>query len=201
MTAHGAIVGRPAPRGRAGEERDALLVLARERIPVLGTVSPPGTFEAADALWLGPETLVVGVGVRTNGDGARQVAALVERWGVQVVTVPLRPPAQHLLGLVNVVSRSVAGAIGDPPPGLAAQLDRHGVRIVDVGDVLGPLGRWALNVVGVDEGVVVAPAGAPALARRLGGWGVEVVTVEVGELIRAAGGPACATGILRRGDD
>src|SRR5262245_61061449 len=75
MTPEGAILARPASAVRAGEERVAALRLAALGVPIIRSVSGGATFEGADMLWLDPQTVLLGRGLRTNDAGAAQVSA------------------------------------------------------------------------------------------------------------------------------
>jgi len=57
--------------------------LAELGVPILRTIHGQGTFEGADLLWLNEETVVLGIGVRTNREGARQVAEVLKVMGVE----------------------------------------------------------------------------------------------------------------------
>ena len=46
-------------------------------VPVLGRVEPPGCIEGGDVVWLTPRTLAVGIGYRTNAEGAAQLRRLL----------------------------------------------------------------------------------------------------------------------------
>jgi arginine deiminase len=75
MTPEGAVLGRPASKVRAGEERLVAARLAELGIPILCSVRGGGTFEGADAAWIDPDTVLLATGLRTNRHGADQVAA------------------------------------------------------------------------------------------------------------------------------
>ena len=72
MTPEGAILARPASTVRAGEEKHIAHSLANLGVPILRSVRGKGTFEGADALWLGEKTngtkyLLDGNGTSLNG--------------------------------------------------------------------------------------------------------------------------------------
>src|SRR4029453_3070076 len=87
MTPEGAVVARMASQPRAGEERSTTLALANYGVPILRTVGAAACFEGSDALWLRPDSVVIGVGNRTCTDGAAQVSESLRRLGVRVRTV------------------------------------------------------------------------------------------------------------------
>lgn len=199
-TPHGIVLARPAARQRAGEERHAALALARLGVPLLMHPHGRATFEGADALWLNKRTVLLGVGVRTNEEGARQVTGLLTGMGVEVLAVRLAPGVQHLLGVVNFVDRDLAVLHGAKATAeLHEVLAAHGVKTI----VLPPSAELnhglAMNFVTLGPRRLVMPAGCPGVKKILERQGLEALTAEIGEYLKAAGGLACLTGILRRG--
>lgn len=202
MTPEGAVVARMASRVRAGEEKSAAAALAARGAPILRTVSGRGTFEGADALWLDPRTVLVGVGSRTNAEGARQLGEVLNGQGVRVVRVEVPSGVQHLLGLLQIVDRDLALARAERAPrALLSLLARRGVRVVRVPESAEVVERQGLNVVAVAPRRVLMPDDCPALRRLYEGAGLRVeAALDVRQLRRGAGGLACAVGVLSRGD-
>ena len=191
----GAVVGRMASPVRAGEERLVTQALADLGLPIRLTVGGTGTFEGADALWLGPQQVLFGVG-RSNLEALRQLRAL---WP-EIVWVPVPVPAgvQHLLGAVNFLDSHLAALHPGAGPELRAALQRAGVEVWEVEDEEELLRYRALNFVTLAPKKILMPAHCPRSRRRWEAGGVEVHTVEVDEYRKAAGGPGCLTGILWR---
>jgi arginine deiminase len=108
MTPEGAILARPASTVRAGEERWVARRLADLGVPILRTLTGTATFEGADALWLDPQTVLLGRGLRTNNEGIRQVSAALNEIGVQAIPVDLPVGTMHLMGLLRILDRDLA---------------------------------------------------------------------------------------------
>jgi N-dimethylarginine dimethylaminohydrolase len=108
MTPEGAILARPASEVRAGEERVAAWRLAALGVPIVRSVSGRGTFEGADAMWLDPQTVILGRGLRTNDGGIAQVAAVLREMDVATVQVDLPFGTMHLMGMLRIVDRDLA---------------------------------------------------------------------------------------------
>jgi N-dimethylarginine dimethylaminohydrolase len=201
MTPFGAILGRPAPRGREGEEVDALRAVCDLDLPLAGVVHAPGTFEGADLLWVDEQSAVLGIGGRTNAPGARQVVSLLGLHDVDVTCLELPGSAQHLLGELKFVRPDLAFVrdLGQLPQ-LRQWADRHAIRLVDVGAGTGLADpdRRSLNFVTVAPGRVVASPEGRRLRDLVGAGEIAVVEVEVGEYQAAAGGIGCAVAIVRR---
>src|SRR5204863_8067850 len=97
MTPEGAVVGRMAAEQRAGEERFATWALGTLGIPIIATLHGRATFEGADALWLRPDVVLLGIGQRTNAAGFDAVAAIARSLGATVISIALPSIVQHLL--------------------------------------------------------------------------------------------------------
>lgn len=199
MTPEGAVVARTASAQRAGEERHAAEALALAGFPILCTVSGLATFEGADALWIAHDTVLVGVGFRTNRAGAGIVRSVLAAQRVTAIQVELGPGVQHLLGAVVFLDRDLAAL---HPRGatdaLRSILRDHGVRPLELDPDPELDDRKAMNLVALGPRRVLMPAGNPRVRARFEAEGVSVEELEVGEYVKAAGGLGCLTGILRR---
>jgi N-dimethylarginine dimethylaminohydrolase len=199
MTPEGAIVGRPASTVRAGEERWVARRLADLGIPIVRTVRGDGTFEGADATWLDARTVVVGRGLRTNAEGAAQVAAILGDMGVAAIPVDLPWGAMHLMGVLRIANRDLAIAW---PGRLAVQaveaLRGRGYRVLFLPEAPAPDRSTALNFVTLAPGRILMAEGYPIFERFFEKAGLACRTTPVAELRRAAGGIGCLTGILER---
>jgi dimethylargininase len=193
----GAIPLRPGKPNRAGEP-DVLEAWTRARgIPTLGRIEAPGTLEGGDTFWLRPDLLCIGRTLRTNGEGASQLAAIAAGEGdVHIFDVPYwKGPAElvHLLSVISPVADDVA-VVYLPllPAGLYELLQDLSYRLVEVPDEEYP--TLACNVLAVRPGVVVTAEGNDVTRSRLEAAGVEVHAVplrEVGE--NGSGGVTCLT--------
>jgi dimethylargininase len=200
ITDRGAIPLRAGKPGRRGEE---LLVEAwvNERgIPTLGRIEAPGTIEGGDTLWLRPDLLCVGRTLRSNQDGARQLAALVGG-DVRIFDLPYwRGTAEliHLLSVISPVADDLA-VVYLPllPIGLWQLLAELGIRLIPVTDDEFP--TLGCNVLVVRPGVVILAEGNPTTAAALARAGCEVHTYPATEIgLNGSGGPTCLTRPLRR---
>jgi len=199
MTPEGAILGRPASTVRAGEERLVARRLAELGIPILRSVRGGGTFEGADAVWLDPETVILARGLRTNGEGAAQVASLLHEMGVEVVQVGLPYGVMHLMGQLRFADRDLAVAWpGRVPHAAVETLRSRGFRVLFLPDEEEAKHGMALNFVSLGPRRILMPAGNDVTQAFYEEAGIDCVTVEVDELVKAAGGIGCLTGILHR---
>jgi arginine deiminase len=199
MTPAGAILARPASRARAGEERWIALRLAALGVPILSSVAGTGTFEGADAMWLDAGTALVGRGLRTNGEGAAQVAAALAALGIETLVCDLPWGTMHLMGQLRIVDRDLAFAWPGRLAYIAVEaLRARGYAVHAVPDTREAEHGHALNFVTLGPRRIVMPAGNPVTAAFYASHGVEVLDVDIAEIRKAAGAIGCLTGVLGR---
>jgi N-dimethylarginine dimethylaminohydrolase len=197
-TPFGAVIGRMGAAVRAGEEPHAAAALAALGVPLLAFIRGPGTFEGADALWLARDVVLVGVGRRTNKQGAQQLSAVLASVGVTVIRVPVPRGVQHLLGIVNFLDRDLVVVREGAPAVLVTELRARGYQIVWAPAIPEVRYGGTANFVALGRRRIVMPAGGREMRRRYEACGVECHEVDVTEYLNAAGGVACATGVLVR---
>jgi N-dimethylarginine dimethylaminohydrolase len=199
MTPEGAIVGRPASTVRAGEERLLARRLGELGVPILRTVRGEGTFEGADAVWIDPSTVMLATGLRTNQEGAAQVASLLDEMGIAVVRVGLPYGAMHLMGQLRCADRDLAIAWpGRVPYGAVEALRVRGYTVLFLPDEEEAKRGMALNFVTLRPRQIMMAAGNPITQAFYEQAGISCHTLEIDELAKAAGGIGCMTGILER---
>ncbi|MBA3235688.1 MAG: hypothetical protein H0T59_06835 [Chloroflexi bacterium] len=191
----GSIPLRPGKPNRAGEP-DILEAWLRDRgVPTLGRIEPPGTLEGGDTFWLRPDLLCIGRTLRTNDEGARQLASIVGG-DVRIFDVPYwKGPAEliHLLSVISPVADDLA-VVYLPllPVGLWMLLNELGIRLIEVPDAEFP--TLGCNVLAVRPGVVIVAEGNPLTAAALAAAGCEVHSYPAGEIgVNGSGGPTCMT--------
>jgi N-dimethylarginine dimethylaminohydrolase len=201
VTDRGAIPLRPGKPNRRGEPQ-ALEAWTREAgIPTLGRIEAPGTIEGGDTFWLRPDLLCIGRTLRTNSNGAEQLAALVGG-DVRIFDVPYWRGADELIHLLSVIS-PVADDLAVVflpllPVGLWELLADLGVRLVEVPEEEFP--TLGCNVLAVRPGVLVVAAGNPRTRAALEARGCEVHAYAATEIgINGSGGPTCLTRPILRG--
>ncbi len=200
LTPYGAILARMASDIRAGEEKWAQAALAKEGIPILRAISGNGVFEGADALWLNPKVLLVGLGNRTNQDGFRQIQTTMEEFGVECIPVPLPKSVQHLLGILQLTAPNKAIIRQEKTPTVLLNLlAKYQIHTVAVPESIEVRERQALNFVCLDENRILMAKGCPQTKKIFAENGLQIADeVEISQLLLAAGGIACATGIISR---
>jgi N-dimethylarginine dimethylaminohydrolase len=217
-TDFGLIVMRPGKANRVAEGRNHGSFCARLGIPTLAKIVAPGTTEAGDILWLegkrqegkaldektlGPKTLLVGHGYRTNAAGIAQLRALLAPKGIEVLSAPLPhgpgPSAcLHLMSLISLLDEQTALV---DLPWLAVEtvelLKSRGYKFIEIE----PSERdtLACNVLALGGKRLLAIDENHKTNARLRQAGFDLRTFPGSELcINGSGGPTCLTRPLMR---
>jgi N-dimethylarginine dimethylaminohydrolase len=195
VTDSGAIALRPGKPNRAPEPAAIEAWTTAAGIPTVGRIEAPGTIEGGDTFWLQPDLLCIGRTLRTNAEGARQVAALVGG-DVRIFDVPYwHGPAElvHLLSVISPVADDLAVVyLRLLPVGLWSLLGELGIKLIEVPDEEFP--TLGCNVLAVRPGVVIVAEGNPRTAAALAAAGCEVHAYPATEVgINGSGGPTCMT--------
>jgi arginine deiminase len=199
MTPEGVILARPASTVRAGEERYVARKLAELGIPIIRSVRGRGTFEGADAIWLDPQTVMLGRGLRTNDEGAAQVSSTLNEMGVEVIQVDLPFGTMHLMGMLRIVDHDLALS---RPRRLAHRgveaLKTRGFHVEFVPDSWETANNKAFNFVTLGPKEILMVDGNPKTQAFYEGLGIRCHAAAADELGKAAGAIGCLTGVLQR---
>ena len=201
VTDRGSIRLRPGKANRAAEP-EALEAWTRAAgIPSAGRIEAPGTVEGGDTLWLRPDLFCIGRTLRTNAEGARQLASLVGG-DARIFDVPYwKGPAEliHLMSVISPVADDLA-VVYLPllPVGLWELLNDLEIELVEVPEAEFP--TLGCNVLAVRPRVVILAEGNPKTQAALVAAGCEVHTYPATEIgLNGSGGPTCMTRPLFRG--
>jgi dimethylargininase len=175
-----AIITRPGADAR----RPETLTIAEALAPIrpIERLAAPATLDGGDVLRLG-NRLFVGRSTRTNDDGIRQLAGLVQPFGYTVVAVPVTG-CLHLKSAVTQVASATllvnpqwvpTSAFGD-------------CRFIEV-DPREPHGANAL----LAAGSVLYADSSPATAARLRARGLDVRLLAMSEMEKAEGAVTCCS--------
>ena len=170
-------------------------------VPVVGRVELPATVEGGDTVWLDAQTLLVGIGYRTN---EAALEALREAFpGVEVIAFDLphwngEAEVMHLMCFISPLDLDLALVYPRiAPTRLMWLLAERGIEVVEVPDeefeTQGP------NVLALGPRRALALEGNDETRRRMERAGVDVVTYRGDEISRKGdGGPTCLTRPLLR---
>jgi len=203
VTNEGAVILQSGRRERQVEGLPMARRLTELGIPILGWVDGEGVMDGGDTAWLDPETLLVGLGYRTNPEGVRQLRHILNGLVPEVISFDsphFRGPGYviHLMSYLSLVAADVA-VVYSPlmPVRLRTMLLERGYRLVEVPDDEFP--TEGCNVLALEPGKAVMVAGNPLTADGLREHGVEVIEFEGDEIcVRRKSGPTCNTRPLRR---
>ena len=188
-------MGKPARQGEPAAERR---LFDASGIPIHGAITGEGRIEGGDVAWIDEKTLAVGRGYRTNDEGIRQLKALLEPCGAEVVVMPLphyKGPSDvfHLMSVLSPVDDGVA-LVYSPlmtVPFRELLLER-GIRLVEVPDE--EFESMGCNVFAAAPGKCLMLDGNPITRARLEKAGIEIRLYQGDEISRkGAGGPTCMT--------
>lgn len=200
MTPEGAIVCRPGIAARRGEERYAAQALSKLGVPIVRTINGEGFFDGACALWVDRQTVILGTGARANKIGAAQVEYELRNMGVSEI-IPMQIPYghAHLDGLLNFVDKKkvllfpwqVAYDVVKP------LLDK-GFEVIEATDIEEVKVNMCVNIVALEPGKILMPAGSPNTKKKLEKSGVEVIDVHLDEIMKGWGAIHCMSVFLNR---
>ncbi len=202
-TDFGLIVMRPGKANRVLEgARHGAFGVSRG-IPTFGIVTPPGTTEAGDILWLDSQTLLIGHGYRTNAAGIAQMRGLLAPKGIEVLSAPLPygpgPSAcLHLMSMISLLDERTALV---DLPWIAVEtvelLKSRGLSLIEI--EYAERDTLACNVLALGEKRLLAIEQNHRTNEHLRQAGFDVRTFPGSELcINGSGGPTCLTRPLLR---
>ena len=150
----------------------------------LNRIHAPGTLDGGDVLKIG-DTVYVGRGGRTNGEGVRQLRSVLEPLGATVVAVPLTK-VLHLKSAVTALPDGTV--IGFPP-----LIDDTTVfpRFLPVPE------EGGAHVVLLGDGRLLMSSDAPRSAQLFRELGYTPVEVDISEFVKLEGCVTCLSVRLR----
>jgi dimethylargininase len=174
-----AIITRPGAPSRQGEEAAVAKALKKFQ-KHMESITAPGTLEGGD-VFKAEDHFYIGVSARTNAEGARQLAAILRKYGYSATPIPLRDVLHLKTGVAYIENnRLLAGGEFLDHPLLA------GFEIVPIAADE----AYAANSVWIN-GRVLVPAGFDKTRRTVERLGYEAVPVEVSEFRKLDGGLSC----------
>ncbi|HXY04262.1 MAG TPA: arginine deiminase family protein [Terriglobales bacterium] len=203
-TDFGILTMRPGKPNRVPEGKWHSSFCGLLGIPMLAKITPPGTTEAGDIVWLDSKTLLIGRSYRTNATGISQIRALLAPKGVEVTSVPLPYGAGpstclHLMSLISLLDQQTALV---DLPWLAVEtvelLQGCGFKLIEID--YSERKTLACNVLALGEKRLLALHENEKTNTKLRAAGFDVRTFPGSELcINGGGGPTCLTRPLLRG--
>lgn len=205
ITPHGIVLCRMGKAERASEPDAQRRAFESWQLPIAGSVTPPGSIEGGDVLWLDERTVVVGRGYRTNDAGISQFRDLLGTAVDEFIVVPLphwRGPGDvfHLMSIISPVDDDLA-VVYSPlmPVPFRELLAARGMQFVEVPEQ--EFATMGANVLALAPRVCLMVEGNPVTRTRLETAGARVQTYAGTEIsLKGGGGPTCLTRPLVRSE-
>ncbi len=182
VTEHAAILTRPGAESRAGEVRNITASLS-QFYPELAQIEAPGTLDGGDICEAG-DHVIIGISLRTNENGAKQLASWLAGHGYTSDFVDVREISEILH------FKSGSSYIGDNRMVVIDALADHSafkrfevIRTQKNED-------YAANCLRVNDHVLMA-SGYPVLQNTLEQLGYSVITLEMSEFQKMDGSLSC----------
>ena len=193
-------MGKPQRRNEAAINGAQLEKLG---FPIAGEISGEGKIEGGDLVWIDRNTLLAGIGYRTNLEGVRQLQAICGD-DVNVLWFDMphykgRSDVFHLMSCLSPLDQDLAVVyLPLMPVRLVELLEQRGIGFVHVPE--NEFDSMGCNVLAIGPREAIAVEGNPETARRMEAAGVEVHVIKAADISRKGeGGPTCLTRPLVRG--
>ncbi len=198
-TPEGVIMARPGIAVRVPEVKYAAQAAAKLGVPIIKTVNGTGTFDGACVFWIDRETVIFGTGTRCNQSGYDQVSEELYNMGVKnIYTLSIPRRLKHLDGMLSIADHDVALAFSRSTPEIVYEaLEKRGFRVLEI-PTLEERDNLAANLVALEPGKVLMPAGNPLTKKLLTEAGVECIEVDISEIKKGGGALHCITAFLKR---
>ena len=198
----GAVLLQPGKEGRRREPEATAAALEAAGVPIAARVDLPATIEGGDTVWLDEQTLLVGIGYRTNAVSPLALHDALP--GVDLVLFDLphwngAGEVMHLMSFISPLDDDLALVYPRiAPTRLMWLLAERGIDVVEVPDE--EFDTMGANVLALGPRRALALEGNDETRRRMERAGVDVVTYRGDEISRKGdGGPTCLTRPLLRG--
>ncbi len=197
-TNNGMIICNMGKAARKNEPLAEKKAFEENGIPVLGTITSPGTLEGGDVAWIDDHTLAVGHTYRTNEEGIKQLTSLLKPMDIEVITVPLphyKGPSDvfHLMSIFSPVDTNLAVVYSPLMPIVFRNLLlQRGYELIEVSDE--EFDSMGCNVLALSPRVCLMVEGNPKTKALLEQAGCKVITYYGEEIsVKGGGGPTCLT--------
>lgn len=178
-TPHCAIITNPGAATR-NRETHAMIPVIKQHYTQIEYIQEPGTIEAGDIMMVG-DHYYIGLSERTNQDGANQMIAYLNQYGMQGSMVTMKE-FLHLKTGVNYLENQnllVSGEFLDKP-------EFAGFNISEIAEDE----AYATNSVWVND-TVLTPKGFPKTKLIIEKLGYNIREVDVSEFQKLDGGLSC----------
>ncbi len=179
LTDRCAVITRPGADARKGETASVKQTISRFYNTV-EHIRPPGTLDAGDVM-MADNCFYIGLSLRTNQEGARQLSAILESFQFTTCTLPLAH-VLHLKTGISYLDNDIlltAGEFIDHPA-------LSGFKAIVVPEAEG----YAANSLWIN-GTVLVPAGFPVTLEKIQQAGYKTIELDMSEFQKLDGGLSC----------
>ena len=181
ITPYCAIITNPGTASRNGEKLEIIQAIQNFfSDDKIFHINPPGTLEGGDVMLIG-DTYYVGLSRRTNIEGFVQFRAIVERFHMKAIAVPVTDILHLKTGVVYVSDKHmlISGEFKHRPE--FDHFDKFEVPDEEA---------YGANVIFMNGKVIVAE-GYPSVLAKLKEWGYETIVTDTSEYKKIDGGLTC----------
>ena len=199
----GAIICNMGKNNRVSEIENIKIFLKNNDIPIIGKISAPGKLEGGDIVWIDKHNIAVGIGYRSNIEGAKQLGEILSGIVKNVIPVPLPHwngpnDCLHLMSNLSPIDFNLFLVYSRLLPVQFIQyLEENKIELIEV-----PFNEYetmACNVLAIAPREVIMLEGNPITKKLLEKENVLVHTYKGSEIsLKGAGGPTCLTKPLLR---
>jgi len=184
-------------------------ILTELGVPILYTIHGYGSLTGGNWVWLDSEHVCLGETMASDLEGIQQVSFVLKNTGVEEVHTVFLPgsmvnpvfPAHGIMHLdvgFGVANTGLAIYYGLPFYTIA-YLQQKGFNLIEIPPE--EHRNLATNILSIEPGRVIIPAGNPRTTAALRKEGVDVIEVDLSEFAKAGSGPRCLTLPLIRDPD
>lgn len=176
-----AIITRPGAMSRRGESVLPDMKEALEKFFTnIESITEPGTVEAGDIMMVG-DHFYIGESARTNKEGALQMIAILEKYGLTGSIVPLKEVLHLKTGLSYMENNNllVSGEFLSSP-----EFEKYNRVAIE------PAESYSANCIWVNDTVIV-PEGYPKTKEAIENLGYKTLVVDTSEFRKIDGGLSC----------
>ncbi len=173
------IITRPGAESRRGEIHEMHEVL-KEFYEHIEFIQEPGTIEAGDIMMV-ENHYYIGLSARTNQHGAKQMIAILEKYGMTGSIVPLEKVLHLKTGLAYLENNNllISGEFLKNPV-----FDQFNKIVIEDND------SYSANCIWVND-MVLIPAGYSKTKEKVATLGYRIIELDMSEFQKLDGGLSC----------
>ena len=179
LTPECAIITAPGAPSRAAEI-DAITATLEKIFPRIERITSPGTLEGGDVMQIGTHYFI-GLSGRTNDEGARQLIAILEKYGMTGSTIPVHDFLHLKTGVTWVGNNTLVAESGF---GITAELQKYNIIQVDEDE------KGAANCLCLGKNIMMS-AGYAKTKQHLATMETAIIEVDISEYAKIDGGLTC----------